>query len=384
MSLLNATSGHVSDARDPFAADARGAGDQGRVWDSSMSGLDSFLSENAETQSDARYDASLASFAAEPGGPAAVPDPVALTSLPGAFDRARGEMPDVSRRGVIAPGVIAPSAIRPGVVAPLMSLLRRTAHLAGATVSATPQLLRRLIPRDVRLFSAAAQARIRVNPWHAAIVAVCIVGVGEIGWVGFRVMKGAAQRPARARDNSPVPTTGTANAEGGGTVSPQAVAQAEAASPGIFSFITSAGRSGSTGSPGWLTVSAPVPVEVFEGGHRVGNSWSGVVRLSPGHHELEIVNRAQGIDVAKTIDIVSGGRASLLVEAAPGLVNITAVPSASVRIDDAAVGNTPLANLQLTPGPHQVVFRHPRFGERRMKIIVPSGKTLQVSADLRR
>ena len=39
-----------------------------------------------------------------------------------------------------------------------------------------------------------------------------------------------------------------------------------------------------------------------------------------------------------------------------------------------AYGETPLGNLSIVPGEHEIVFRHPQLGERREKIIVrPAG-----------
>jgi PEGA domain len=60
------------------------------------------------------------------------------------------------------------------------------------------------------------------------------------------------------------------------------------------------------------------------------------------------------------------------------------VPWAQVWIDGNAVGETPLANLSVPAGEHDIVFRHPQFGERREKTIVKSGALTRVSATLGR
>ena len=104
-------------------------------------------------------------------------------------------------------------------------------------------------------------------------------------------------------------------------------------------------------------VSAAVPVQLFERGRLVGNSWSGGVRLTIGRHELQAVNRALGIDTVKTVDVVLGATAPLVVERTPGIVTFEeAHPGCLVRIDGAAVGRTPIANLEVVSGPHEVVF----------------------------
>jgi hypothetical protein len=127
-----------------------------------------------------------------------------------------------------------------------------------------------------------------------------------------------------------------------------------------------------------------VPVEILERGRLIGASWNGGVRLAPGRHNVRIVNRTNAIDVQQSLDIAAGSTTSVAVELRPGSVQINAVPSASVRIDGKAVGNTPVMDLELAGGPHEVLFSHPRLGERRMTVTVTSGKPLKLTTDLRR
>jgi hypothetical protein len=51
-----------------------------------------------------------------------------------------------------------------------------------------------------------------------------------------------------------------------------------------------------------------------------------------------------------------------------------------VFIDGRAVGDTPLANLPIALGEHEIVFRHPQLGERRQKAVVQAGGLTRVSA----
>ena len=47
-------------------------------------------------------------------------------------------------------------------------------------------------------------------------------------------------------------------------------------------------------------------------------------------------------------------------------VSINAIPWAEVWIANERLGETPIGNLPLRIGPHEVVFRHPELGERRV------------------
>jgi serine/threonine-protein kinase len=67
-----------------------------------------------------------------------------------------------------------------------------------------------------------------------------------------------------------------------------------------------------------------------------------------------------------------------------GRVSANAVPWAQVSIDGNAVGETPLANLPLAVGEHEIVFRHPQLGEQTQKVIVKSNALTRVSAILTR
>jgi hypothetical protein len=43
------------------------------------------------------------------------------------------------------------------------------------------------------------------------------------------------------------------------------------------------------------------------------------------------------------------------------------------------MGETPLANLEIPIGEHEIVFRHPDFGERRQTIIVRADAVARAS-----
>ena len=53
-------------------------------------------------------------------------------------------------------------------------------------------------------------------------------------------------------------------------------------------------------------------------------------------------------------------------------------------IDGNAAGQTPLANLTLPIGTHEVVFRHPQFPEQRQTVVVKAEGVTRVSATLQR
>jgi len=65
------------------------------------------------------------------------------------------------------------------------------------------------------------------------------------------------------------------------------------------------------------------------------------------------------------------------------MLNVNARPWATVWLDGRPVGETPLANLRVPVGEHELIFRHPDLGERRVVAVVGAGGTTRVTVDLR-
>ena len=67
-----------------------------------------------------------------------------------------------------------------------------------------------------------------------------------------------------------------------------------------------------------------------------------------------------------------------------GRININATPWATVWINGNAAGETPIANLALPIGNHEIVFRHPQLGEQRLTATVKADAIARVSASFQR
>lgn len=135
---------------------------------------------------------------------------------------------------------------------------------------------------------------------------------------------------------------------------------------------------------GGFRISAPVQVYVLDGERVLGSSTEGPIFATAGPHEFEFVNTAIGYRARRTIDIKPGQVSALTVNVPNGTLNINAAPWASVWVDGNAVGDTPIGNLSIAPGQHEIVFRHPQFGERREKTIVRADGPTRVTANLQR
>jgi len=135
---------------------------------------------------------------------------------------------------------------------------------------------------------------------------------------------------------------------------------------------------------GGIRLSSPIELEVFEGDTRLGSSATGIVSASAGRHELDLVNSVLGFRSRQVVDIKDGQVLLLNVSPPNGRININAVPWAEVLIDGKAVGETPIGNLSISLGEHEIVFRHPQLGEMRQTALVRSDAITRVTANLQR
>ena len=125
-------------------------------------------------------------------------------------------------------------------------------------------------------------------------------------------------------------------------------------------------------------------MEISEGGQLLGTTRSDRVMLPVGSHRIELANTSLEYSSTRTVQISAGKTASIAVTLPPGRLSVNAVPWAEVFIDGATVGTTPLGELSVPIGSHEVVFRHPQLGERRQTVIVKAQSPVRIGMDLRK
>jgi hypothetical protein len=161
----------------------------------------------------------------------------------------------------------------------------------------------------------------------------------------------------------------TVNIQAGATSSLNAPAPAPAASE--------------TQTWGWITATAAFPVDVRVDGKVVGDAGERI-RMAAGRHQIELVNEDRKFRTVRTVDVVPAKVTTVRIDTPPaGLVNVNASPWAELWIDGRRVGETPLANVSVPAGQHEVVFRHPQLGEKRQVLTVNSGARLRLSVDMK-
>jgi hypothetical protein len=134
---------------------------------------------------------------------------------------------------------------------------------------------------------------------------------------------------------------------------------------------------------GWLSVTSPVALQIVEAGNVIGST-SAKLLLPVGRHELQMTNESLGIVERRTVQISAGGTTSLTVGVPKARLSINALPWAEAWLDGARLGETPIGNYEVTVGTHEVMVRHPEFGERRQTVTVSLKSPARVSIDMRK
>jgi hypothetical protein len=134
---------------------------------------------------------------------------------------------------------------------------------------------------------------------------------------------------------------------------------------------------------GWVSVKSPFLLEIREDGQLIGTTETDRVMLASGKHVLELVNPTLAYRQTRTVQVLPGKVASVAIELPEGVVNLNASPWAEVWIDGRRVGETPIGNLSVPIGPHEIVFRHPELGEKKQAISVTAATPVRVSVSMK-
>ena len=212
----------------------------------------------------------------------------------------------------------------------------------------------------------ANELRIRTEPIGAAVTV-------DGRYVG--------RSPVSVSDLTPGPHTVVMKHEAGTATEQVLIEEGKAASL----YVPLAARPGTgVGAAGWIAVvGASADVQLFENGKLLGSNRIDRIMLPVGRHEIEIVNETLGYQERRAVQVAAGQVSSIALKWPTGGLSINAVPWAQAFVDDSPVGETPIANIQVPIGQHEITFRHPQLGERRTFVTVTAAQTAKVGMDMR-
>jgi len=138
------------------------------------------------------------------------------------------------------------------------------------------------------------------------------------------------------------------------------------------------------GPTGTVTFDSPLELRLLEDGHLLGLSNGAPLVLGPGKHRLDLVNDSLEMKLTRTVTVEAGKTAHVAVPAPNGTIFVNASPWADVNVDGRSIGVTPLGDVAVAVGTHEIVWRHPQLGEKRKTVVVGAQTPVRLTMDMGR
>ena len=281
-----------------------------------------------------------------------------------------------------------PSEPKPATPAPRPFASPAAAEMPAATAMTPPPPAKTAPPPDKTAPPPAKAAPLRrtlfkaprVSPWvTAALGGVALIEAAVIVALLMRAPQTVAAAPAATPPPS-VQTQPVAPVIQASAALPPARTVSPASPQPADPVQLAAGKQRSGG----VRLITPIELKVLEGEKVLGSTADGAIIATAGTHQLDLINTMLGVRVRKAVTFRAGEIANFDVALPQGRVSVNAQPWAEVLIDNKPIGETPLANVAVSLGDHEVIFRHPELGERRQTITVRADQPTRVSQSLNR
>jgi hypothetical protein len=130
---------------------------------------------------------------------------------------------------------------------------------------------------------------------------------------------------------------------------------------------------------GWLAVSAPFELQVWDEGRVLHFDGRRRVMVPAGQHELVFTNRTLGYRSSRVVTVLPGEVTGVSL-ASKTPITVTASAPSEVWIDGVHIGQTPLVDHPVDIGTREILCRSPTSGDRRVTATVTT-RPLRISID---
>ena len=258
-----------------------------------------------------------------------------------------------------------------------------TAHTPAPSV---PTATRKVTPPPVANNGATRRTTFkapRVSPWIAAALGMVALTEGVvIAALLMRQPEGATAAPAGV-SASPI-SDGASRPATPPPTAPAAPAVAEQKPAALTAGVDPIQAAASKQRSGGIKFQTPIELKVLQGDKVFGSTEDGPIIAPEGTYQVDLVNTTYGVKMPRTVTFRAGQIANLSITIPPGRLSVNAQPWAEVSLDGQPKGETPLANLSVPVGQHELVFRHPELGERRQTIVVRADQPARASVTFER
>jgi hypothetical protein len=130
---------------------------------------------------------------------------------------------------------------------------------------------------------------------------------------------------------------------------------------------------------GFLSVISRLPVEVYQGSRKIGDSGDTHILLAPGQYRVALVNTRFRYRAETEITIRPGEVTTHTAQLPSGSLIVNTSPGAEILVDGERVGTSPTKTLPVAIGTREVLVRHPKFGERRQSVEIVADRPTELS-----
>jgi hypothetical protein len=113
---------------------------------------------------------------------------------------------------------------------------------------------------------------------------------------------------------------------------------------------------------GWIKVDAPVELQVSEEGRSYGAT-TGPLMVPAGRHNFIFVNQSVAVRHRQFVQVPAGQTVKVTLDLPQGMMNLTSDQQAQVLVDGQLIGDAPQVSVPASLGPHEVIFRSPKYGD---------------------
>ena len=135
-------------------------------------------------------------------------------------------------------------------------------------------------------------------------------------------------------------------------------------------------------APGFLTILSRIPLEIYQGGRRLGTSEDEKISLPPGTHRLTFVNPRFGFRSEMNVEIKAGEVSAFNVSPPIGRVSVKTDPGTEIFVEGEKVAVGPMSELELPVGMREITVRHPELGEKSVRVDVKRDQTNEITLTL--
>lgn len=132
---------------------------------------------------------------------------------------------------------------------------------------------------------------------------------------------------------------------------------------------------------GWLAIFSPIPLNVLLNGKPARIMDDGRIMASPGTYQVELANDKYNYRASEQLEVKPGEVTAHTVMLPAGTLRINAPDGADIRVDGNIIGRTPLADVSIAIGTHEISATHPELGSKIARIDVRFDQVTEAKFD---